>query len=202
MSASTRRFTRGSVRARRAPRATDWATARPRQAHGASRAGGRAWATMSTTGCGVVRCGWNAARRRRRMRLRATAVPRRPRRRDGQARGLGRARARRRARNRGRRLAGRAAARGQCRRYGAADGRRSWSVHAEGKPRPIPSASGLDGEPLATLTPPAAKNRAPGSAGHAGTKAVLTLALRTLGWYVRFIGGEGRGDKTCRRAGV
>ena len=49
------------------------------------------------------------------------------------------------------------------------------------EPLSIPSARSLDREPLATLTPPAAKNRAPGPARHAGTKTVLTLAFANLG---------------------
>ena len=59
------------------------------------------------------------------------------------------------------------------------------------QPLSIQRASGLDREPLATLTPAAAKNRAPGPARHACAKAMLTLTFANFG-LVRAFHREGK----------
>ncbi len=62
---------------------------------------------------------------------------------------------------------------------------------AAGKPLCVASVSGLDRQSLATLTPSATENRAPGAGGHARAKAMLTLPLANLGLIRAFH----RGDK-------
>ena len=161
--------------------ARDWATAPVRLRQGASAAGRRACATMSTTGCGVARCGRNAARKRRTHAVARNGRAEAARRRDGQAGRLSAS-----GRHKQHEIGGGGHARSAASHARDVGGAAKPMAVAHGtlaatEPLSMPVVSSLDREPLATLTPPAAKNRAPGPAGHAGTKAVLTLAFANLG---------------------